>query len=69
MRSMFPARKSCHAAGELLAIFAAIVIWRMTEKWTIGLDGYRSSYAGQKEDKKEVRRGVGEICVVDVTGK
>jgi hypothetical protein len=41
----------------------------MTEKWTIGPDSYRSSYAGQKEDEKEVLRGVGEICVVDVTGK
>ena len=69
MRSMFPARKSCHAAGELLAIFAAIVIWRMTEKRTMGLDGYRSSYAGQNEDEKEVHRGIGEICAVDVTEK
>jgi hypothetical protein len=35
----------------------------------MGLDGYRSSYAGQNEDEKEVHRGVSEICAVDVTEK
>ena len=59
----------CAAADELLTIFAAIVIWRMTEKRTMGLDGYRSSYAGQNEDGKEVHRVVDEICAVGVTGK
>ena len=41
----------------------------MTEKWAMGLDGYRSSYAGQNEDEKEVHHGIGKICAVDVTEK
>jgi hypothetical protein len=40
----------------------------MTEKRTMGLNGCRSSNAGQNEDENEVHRGVGEISAVDVTG-
>jgi hypothetical protein len=38
----------------------------MTAKWTMCLDGYRNSYTGQNEDEKQVHRGVGKICAVDV---
>jgi hypothetical protein len=53
----------------MLAILAAIVSRLVTENWSMGLDGYRSSYAGQNEDEKEVHRWVGKICAVDVTEK
>jgi hypothetical protein len=64
-----PCAQICAAAGELLTIFAAIVIWRMTDKWTVGFDSYRSSHAGKNGDEKEFHHGVGGICAVDVMGK
>jgi hypothetical protein len=52
-----------------VVIFAAKMSRWMTENRRMGLDGYRSSYAGQNEEEKEVHREVGEICAAGGTGK